>query len=553
METTELKDEPWADEAESTSDASFEQPEETSFAELFESRPSLTGRKKLQPGDTVQGQVVLITKDTVFIDFGYKAEGWATIDDFVDAEGRSTIAVGSEVSLTVIEFTPSGVHLGTSLRKALGTPGRELLQRAYEADLPVEGLILKVNKGGLEVDIGGARAFCPLSQIDLHYCENPEALVGTNQKFHVLRIEEEGRNVLLSRRAVLQAERESQAAKVREKLAVGAVLDGTVTRLTPFGAFVDLGGLEGLLHVSEISRQQVADPADRLQTGQSVRIQVLRLEQGEKGEERISLSMKSLEPDPWQEELPFQEGALVSGQVRHLTPYGAFVEMAPGLEGLIHISEISDRRITHPKQVLNPGQTVTVKILEIDRDRQRVSLSLKAAAFPDNDPESELSETRTGDVIRRSRRPDESGAEDRDSLPFPAAGTEISMDRPALAVPASPLRPRVGLITRGVIRSVKPYGLFMDLPELGSRIRGLLHQSNLAAFGGTSSLRGLKEGEELEVEIIKIDDQGRISLSQQSVIENRERSELKHYLGQDKGSGALGTMADLFKKFNKPV
>ena len=547
-----MKDEPAAVEGDSTPDASFEQPEETSFAELFESRPSMTGRKKLQPGDTVQGQVVLITKDTVFIDFGYKAEGWATIEDFVDAEGRSTIAVGSEVSLTVIEFTPSGVHLGTSLRKALGTPGRELLQRAYEADLPVEGMILKVNKGGLEVDIGGARAFCPLSQIDLHYCENPEALVGTNQKFQVLRIEEEGRNVLLSRRAVLLAERESQAAKVRETLAVGAVLDGTVTRLTPFGAFVDLGGLEGLLHISEISRQQVADPADRLQTGQSVRVQVLRLEQGEKGEERISLSMKSLEPDPWQEELPFQEGALVSGQVRHLTPYGAFVEMAPGLEGLIHISEISDRRITHPKQVLSPGQTVTVKILEIDRDRQRVSLSLRAASFPPNDLESELPETRTGDVIRRSHRPDESGAVDRDSFPFPAAGTEIPMDRPALAVPASPLRPRVGLITRGVISSVKPYGFFMDLPELGSRVRGLLHHSNLAAYGGTSSLRGLKEGEELEVEIIKIDDQGRISLSQQSVIESRERSELKNYLGQDKGSGTLGTMADLFKKFNKP-
>jgi small subunit ribosomal protein S1 len=412
-------------------------------------------------------------------------------------------------------------------------------------------MILKVNKGGLEVDIGGARAFCPLSQIDIHYCENPEALVGTNQKFQVLRIEEEGRNVLLSRRAVLQAERETQAARVRETLAVGAVIDGTVTRLTPFGAFVDLGGLEGLLHISEISRQQVADPADRLETGQSVKVQVLRFEPGEKGEDRISLSLKSLEPDPWQEELPFQEGALVSGQVRHLTPYGAFVELNPGLEGLIHISEISNRRITHPKQVLSPGETVTVKILEIDRDRRRVSLSLKAALFSTIDPESELSETRTKDVIRRSRRPDESGAEDRDSAPFPAAGTEPPMDGPAVAVPASPLKPRIGLITRGVISSVKPYGLFLDLPELGSRMRGLLHQSNLAAGAG-SSPKGLKEGAELEVEIIKIDDQGRISLSQQSVIENRERSELKHYLGQDHGSGALGTMADLFKKFNRP-
>jgi small subunit ribosomal protein S1 len=306
-----------------------------------------------------------------------------------------------------------------------------------------------------------------------------------------------------------------------------------------------------LLHISEISRQQVADPADRLQTGQSVRVQVLRLEQGEKGEERVSLSMKSLEPDPWQEELPFQEGALVSGQVRHLTPYGAFVELTPGLEGLIHISEISDRRISHPKQVLSPGETVTVMILEIDRDRQRVSLSLKAAAPPVEHPAGELSETRTGDVIRRGRRSEDLEAGDPDSSSPSSAGMEIPEDRPIPPVPAYPLKPRVGLVTRGVVSSVKPYGLFLDLPELGSRVRGLLHQSNLAAYGGASSLRGLKEGEEMEVEIIKIDEQGRISLSQQSVIENRERSELKHYLGQDKGSSALGTMADLFKKFNK--
>ncbi len=545
METIEPKDAPSAEEADLTSDPSFEPAEETSFAELFESGPPMTGRKKLQPGDPVRGKVVLITRDTVFIDFGYKAEGWATIEEFLDAEGRSTIEVGSEVSLAFIAHTPTGIHLGTSLRKAPGAPGRALLQQAYEADLPVEGMILKVNKGGLEVEIGGVRAFCPLSQIDLHYCENPEALVGTNQKFQVLRIEEEGRNVLLSRRAVLQAEREAEAAKVRETLTPGAVIEGTITRLTPFGAFVDLGGLEGLLHISEISRQQVADPADRLQTGQLVKVQVLRLEQGEKGEERISLSMKSLEPDPWQEELPFQEGALVSGQVRHLTPYGAFVELAPGLEGLIHISEISDRRITHPKQVLSPGETVTVLILEIDRDRQRVSLSLKAAAPPAEVP-AELSETRTGDVIRRGRR-----SEDLDSPALSSTGSGIPGDTPLPAAPLAPLKPRVGLITRGIIRTVKPYGLFLDLPELGSRMRGLLHQSNLAAGAG-SSAKGLKEGVELEVEIIKIDEQGRISLSQQSVIENRERSELKHYLGQEKGSAGLGTMADLFKKINKP-
>lgn len=508
-----------------------ESAEETSFADLFEAHSRRPQDRGLQPGDDVRGRVVLITRESVFIDYGAKAEGWAALEEFLDGEGRQTVAPGDEVSLKFIEYTPSGVHLGTSFGKTRGAAGQEILRRAYEAQVPVEGTVTKTNKGGLEVNVSGAAGFCPLSQIDLYYCQNPEAYIGTAQKFLVTEFEEDGRRTILSRKAVLQAEKEARAAQIRERLVAGGIFEGTVTRLMPFGAFVDLGGIEGLLHISEISREQVAEPGHRLKVGQAVQVQVIRLDQGEKGEARISLSMKALEPDPWDAELPFGEGDLLEGQVKNLTTYGAFVEVAPGLEGLVHISEISHRRITHPQQVLTPGQKVPVKVLGIDREKHRIALSVReAAAWIE---EGAPTGTRTPEEAPGGSLPD---------------GTEKG--EPPIAEPAK-IRyrtPQVGIITRGIVSGVKPYGLFLDLPELGSRTRGLLHQSEFQASSGQGSLKGVKEGDTIEVQIVRIDDQGKISLSQKSISEQQEASDLKQYLGQSAGPGKLGTMADLFKK-----
>ena len=521
--------------------------DEPSFADLFEAQTRLPRDRGLEPGDPVQGKVVLITRESVFIDYGAKAEGWASLDEFLDADGQLTVSRGDEVSLKFIEPTPSGVHLGTSLRKISGASGLEMARRAYEAQVPVDGTVTKINKGGLEVNLAGATGFCPLSQVDLYYCDHPEAYVGTTQPFLITEMEEEGRRIILSRKAVLQLEREERAALTRERLAEGQVFEGTVTRLTPFGAFIDLGGLEGLLHVSEISREQVPDPAERLTVGQSVQVQVIRMERGVKGQDRISLSMKALEPDPWQTGLGFEEGDTIEGLVKNLTTYGAFMEVAPGVEGLVHISEISHRRITHPQQVLTPGQKLMVKVLGIDREKQRISLSVREATALVGDPEAELYETRSGDVIRRTRTAEndpgqpEGMGETEDRPPSPGApGGD-----PGLA--AKPKTPKVGLTTRGLISAIKPYGLFLDLPELGSRIRGLLHQSEFQSSTGSSSLKGLKEGDALEVQIIRIDDQGKISLSQKSILHQQEVSDLKEYLGHSRESGGLGTMADLFK------
>lgn len=493
------------------------------FGELFEASSRQPGDRPLFPGETVKGKVVLITGDAVFVDYGAKSEGWAELEEFLDEKGQVGVEVGSEVSLAFIEYGPSGTRLGSCLRRTSGGSGGALLRKAYESGITIEGTITGTNKGGLEVTISGTKTFCPVSQIDLTYCERPEAYVGTTHKFQVIQFEEDGRNIVVSRRAVLQAERMALATKTREHLAVGETFLGRVTRLTPFGAFVDLGGLEGMIHVSEISRSPVKNPGDHLVLDQEVTTKVLSMERDEKGNERISLSLKALEPDPWEIGFQFKEGDTISGTVRNLAAYGAFVEVAPGVEGLVHISEISFKHIHHPKDKLQVDQPVEVKVLEINREQRRISLSVKeAASISDSDQ----------------------------TLAGPQSETDQS-DGPAPKATISPLAPKVGLITKGVVRSIKTYGYFVDLPELGSHQRGLLHSSQLASSEKGQSKKGIKDGDELQVEIIKIDEQGRISLSQRSILDNQDRVQFNEYRDSVKETGKFGTMGDLFKKQTK--
>jgi small subunit ribosomal protein S1 len=526
--------------------------DDMNFAELFEASDRSAVDGPLLPGELVKGKVVLITGDTVFIDYGAKSEGWADLEEFTDDKGEVIIKPGMEVELGFIGFGPSGAQLGNCLRKVSGGAGVELLRKAFETGITIEGTVTGTNKGGLEIVVSGAKAFCPFSQMDLTYLDRPEGFIGTTQKFKVTQFEEEGKNIVVSRRAVLQAEREALAINTRKRLGVGEVFKGQVTRLTPFGAFVDLGGIEGLIHISEISRCQVADPADHLTVGQEVMVQVLQIKTDEKDLERISLSMKALEPDPWETELGFEEGDIVWGRVRNLAQFGAFIEIIPGLEGLVHISEMAHKRIRHPKERLKEGQEVEVKVLEINKEQRRISLSIKEvspfSALETDSSEQEM--VRTGNVIRRRVRM----AADEDSL-IPTQG-DFNSSSDQSSEPLSPLihpgpkLPQVGLVVKGVIRSIKPYGFFADLPELGSHQRGLLHKSQMIGPESNQAHKGYKEGDEILVEIINIDEQGKISLSQKSVLDNQDQIELKAYRDRVPETGKLGTMADLFKKKN---
>jgi small subunit ribosomal protein S1 len=257
------------------------------------------------------------------------------------------------------------------------------LEHAFQHHLPVEGLVSGVTKGGVEVQVGGMRGFCPASQLDLHFIEDLEALVGQRLAFRIIRYEG-GRhgNVVVSRRELLEEERRALAEQTRARLEEGAVLQGTVTSLKEYGAFVDIGGIEGMVHISELAFGRVQHPKDVLAVGQQVEVMVLRIEHSAdpRHPQKIALSLRALAKDPWQDVAQqFPVGGRVSGTVTRLQPFGAFVELAPGIEGLVHISELgAGRRISHPHEVLETGARVDATVLGVDVEKHRISLSLDA-------------------------------------------------------------------------------------------------------------------------------------------------------------------------------
>lgn len=333
------------------------------------------------PGDTVSGRVLEIGAEAVFVDLGGKAEGVIDRLELTDSEGRLTVAVGDTIEAQIAGTDPESGAV--RLRKRLGRGGAEVaaeVREAHALGLAVEGRVARVVKGGLEVEIGSLRAFCPASQADLRYVENLEELVGRRLEFRITRLEEgRGRpNLVLSRRALLEEEARAREAEARERLKVGAIVTGTVTSLASYGAFLDLGGVEGMLHVSELAHARVTRPQELLAVGQRLEVQVLRLEPGKEGRDRIALSRKALEASPWQGvEERFPAGTELTGRVKRLESYGAFVEIAPGLEGLLHVSELGwDRRVSHPREAVQLGQDLEVRVKSVEPERRRISLIL---------------------------------------------------------------------------------------------------------------------------------------------------------------------------------
>ncbi|HXO20595.1 MAG TPA: S1 RNA-binding domain-containing protein, partial [Thermoanaerobaculia bacterium] len=317
------------------------------LAEFEEGKPAADASAGPKVGDKVSGKIVSIGPEAAFVDLGGKAEGMIELAQVSDAEGKLEVAVGDTVDATVTSLDPESGTLVLRRRVGRGAEVKSEIEQAHAAGIPVEGLVTAVVKGGVEVQVAGMRAFCPVSQLELRYVENPEKFVGQRLTFRITRYEEGGRgrrpNIVLSRRALLEEEAQAKAAETRARLAPGAIVKGTVTALTDYGAFVDLGGLEGMLHVSEIGYARTAHPKDVLTVGQELEVQVLKIEPGKdaKRGERISLSRKALERDPWQDAAArFPERSRVKGRVLRLESFGAFIEVAPGLEGLAHISEL---------------------------------------------------------------------------------------------------------------------------------------------------------------------------------------------------------------------
>ena len=416
-------------------DQQTETENEKDFAQALAEFEEQGGEKREDPpvGAKVSGKILSIGEETAFVDLGTKSEALIETAQLKDAEGNLTVNVGDTIDATVTAANPETGALMLKRQAAGGGKGggrgtknpeaEAEIKMAWQHGLPVEGVVSGINKGGAEVQVRGMRAFCPLSQLDLRYVEDPAQFVGQRLAFKVSQFEE-GRtrpNIVLSRRAILEEEQKSRAAEARSRIQVGSVVTGKVTSLASYGAFVDLGGLEGMLHVSEIGYSRLAHPKEVLNVGDEVEVQVIKIEKGkdEKKPERISLSRRSLETDPWQEAAAsFPDGTEVTGKVMRMESFGAFVQIAPVVEGLLHISEIgAGRRLNHPREALQQGQEIPVRVLSVDTGKRRISLGMasgegsyreEATASSPRSSRSERSERSD-----RSDRPDRGDRSDR--------------------------------------------------------------------------------------------------------------------------------------------
>jgi small subunit ribosomal protein S1 len=338
-------------------------------------------------GEKVSGTVIEVGSEQVFVDLGGKAEATMDIENLKDADGNVTVAVGDTLEAVVASVDADTGALVLGSRHGRHLHGSAELEEAFRSGLPVEGHITGTTKGGLEVQVAGHRAFCPASQADIRFIEDLATLVGERCGFRITKYEAGKRlNLVVSRRALLEEEQIARAAETRAQLREGAVLSGTVTGMKDFGAFVDLGGVEGMVHVSELALGRVRHPEELLHLGQQVEVAVLRIEQtgNPKRPEKIALSIRALAKDPWSDAADrYRPGNRVAGRVTRTQPFGAFVELEPGVEGMVHISELgAGRRVNHPDEVLSTGQQVTATVLTVEPDRRRIGLSLSADAAP---------------------------------------------------------------------------------------------------------------------------------------------------------------------------
>ena len=414
--------------------------------------------KEITMGTILKGQVIKRTPTYVLVDIGFKTEGIIPNEDFTDPKALAELQPGSEVETMLEETDLKDGYLVLSKKRADGRRAIENLGQAFEHGQTVTGTITERTKGGFNVDVG-IPAFLPESHVDIRQIKDASALIGQTFKFRVMKFDRRTENAVLSRRLLLQNEREEKKRRVFGNLAKGQKLTGQVKSLTNFGAFVDLGGIEGLLHVSDISWGKSTHPAEHLSVGQEVEVVVLDFSERD---EKISLGLKQLTPDPWANIAEkYQAGQKITGKVSSLTDFGAFVELEKGVEGLVHISDLTwSRKLVHPKKVLSPGQEAVVTILDVNPTTKRISLGLKQAS------------------------------------PHPLETFKQKHG--------------VGARVKGVVTSLTDFGAFVEV-EKG--IEGLVHISDISWEKVKHPSEKLQPGQEVETLILNIDvDKQKISL-----------------------------------------
>ncbi|HWR59555.1 MAG TPA: S1 RNA-binding domain-containing protein [Thermodesulfovibrionales bacterium] len=465
--------------------------EQEDFASMFEK--SSMG-ERLYPGQKIRARVVNVSGDRVYIDIGGKSEGAVDLAEFVDKEGVVNIREGDEIAAYFVTVQDGLMRL-TTLVGGYSAATLDSIRDAHEAGVPVNGEVKAGIKGGFDVSVGGVRCFCPFSQIDLKAVREAGAYLGQTFPFKVLEYGEEGRNIVLSRKALLEEEKKAKIEELKKSLAVGMEIVAEVKSVQKFGAFVDLGGVDALIPASEISWDKSVNPGDALSIGQSVTVKIISLE-WDKG--RLTVSMKATQPDPWvMAAEKYQVGSKVGGTIVRLSAFGAFVRLEPGIDGLVHISNLgAGRRINHPREVVDSGQWVEVYVLSVDPEGRKIALSMQ--------PKVE---------------------------------------------PVKVVLPAVGEILDGIVEKVMPYGIFL---KVNDGLTGLIPNLEMGTPSGSDHKRMFPPGAELQAAVIDVDAvNNKVRLSRKAVIDKAAQDEFNEYKESLKpaaaSSGKFGSLGDILK------
>ena len=527
--------------------------------------PSNASEPEYAVGQRVWGQILRLSEERAVIALGERGleEGQLDLIHLRDEFGNLSVSEGDEVQAYVVRVEPS-----IKLAPTLFPPAAEVMSRLKEAldkGEVVRGRVTGTNRGGLDVQIDGRRAFCPFSHIEIGRCERPEIYVNHLLDFRVAELDEEKKRIVVSRRAILEEARREKLHELRAQIKEGATLEGVVTRLQPFGAFVDIGGIDGLVHVSEMSFDRIDHPSKVLRRGEKVRVRVLGISPGKDGRERIRLSIKALMEDPWTTiDRHFHEGDIITGMVTRVTDFGAFVKLMPGIEGLLHVSQYKPRDPRGPAPA-TPAVTAEASSSPPAAKEAPPSESDAPVAAPADGAAPSAAD---GTPAVQPAEPAVQPAEDSGQV-TPVASMEITIKISRIDLQrrriSLTLRDEeqhgerklshdavVGEVVEGVVRAVKPYGVFLDLPSVGPWVSGLLPGAETGLGRETNLRRKFPQGEKVRVEIIDIDDQGRIRLSRRSLIEAAERGETGA-AGVSKGSatsspGGFTQLAEALKR-----
>jgi small subunit ribosomal protein S1 len=532
------------------------------FEALFEE-----SLRTVKPGEVVKGIVVGITSTHVLIDVGYKSEGQIPLPEFLDRQGNLQVKVSDEVDVFFDSSEGENGGIVLSRQRAENMKIWEEIEKAFNEGKGVEGHIIGKVKGGFKVDVG-VPGFLPGSHVDVRPTRNLDKFIGTRDRFAILKFNRARGNVVVSRRAILEKERDSLKQEVLKVIEEGVILEGTVKNITGYGAFVDLGGIDGILHISDMSWGRINHPSEIVQVGEKVKVVVLKFD-AEK--ERISLGMKQLTPDPWHTVAEkYAVGSRVQGKVISLMDYGAFVELESGIEGLIHISEMSwTRKIAHPSKVLQVGQTVEVVVLNVDPGHRRISLGLKQIMA--NPWELAKEKYPVGTVIKgpvrnltdfgifvgieegidglvhisdlhwtkKLKHPSELYKKG-DMVEAKVLGVNVENERFSLGIKQLATDPwkiiaerfPAGAKVKGQVTSVPDFGVFVRLDE---GVEGLIHVSQLSTERVDKPSSLFKVGDEVEAEVINVDvSERKIGLSVRALRKTEERREMENYLNREK-------------------